>query len=265
MNDHRRGQILPLFAVMLVAIIGMMALAIDVTSAYSARRWYRTAGDAAALAGAQDLQVPGTRAVTSTQYDAARAHSITSLEGQLGAAATCALVGTRSNCTFAGLPLTASVITPLPSAASCRSCDPDRSVQVTVSNPTFQLTFARVFGVQQWNVATTSVAGIEFRSSYAIVTLRPPKKVGSTWDIKDITIDGGTVVTVQQGDVATNSNMNYSGSGSMMLLDPGYQMRYYPGNPPSGPTWGPNPPGEPLITLVADPNYRYPDMTGAPT
>lgn len=266
MIGNRQGQILPLFALMLVAIIGMMALAIDVSSAYSARRAYRTAADAAALAGAQDLQQPGTRAVTSAQYDAARAHTIAALEGQLGAAATCTLpVGGRSNCTFLNSPLTASVLTPLPSAASCRSCDPNRSVQVTVAHPTFQLTFSRVFGVQQWNVATTSVAGIEFRSSYAIVTLRPPKKVGSTFDIKDITIDGGTVVTVQKGDVASNSNMNYSGSGSMMVLDPGFQMRYYPGNPPSGPTWGPLPVGEPSATLVADPNYRYPDMTGAPT
>lgn len=266
MTGNRQGQILPLFALMLVAIIGMMALAIDVSSAYSARRAYRTAADAAALAGAQDLQQPGTRAVTSAQYDAARAHSIAALEGQLGAAATCTLpVGGRSNCTFISSPLTASVLTPLPSAASCRSCDPNRSVQVTVSHPTFQLTFSRVFGVQQWSVSTTSVAGIEFRSAYAIVTLRPPKKVGSTFDIKDITIDGGTIVTVQQGDVASNSNMNYSGSGSMMVLDPGFQMRYYPGNPPSGPTWGPLPVGEPIATLVADPNYRYPDMTGAPT
>jgi Flp pilus assembly protein TadG len=265
MKRRSEGQILPLFALMLVAIIGMMALAIDVSSAYSARRSYRTAADAASLAGAQDLQVPGSRAVSSTEYDAARAHAITSLESQLGGAATCILVGDRSDCTFALLPLTASVLTPLPSAASCQSCDPARSVQVTVANPTFQLTFSRIFGVGQWNVATTSVAGIEFRSSYAIVTLRPPKKVGSTWDIKDITIDGGTVVTVHTGDVASNSNMNYSGSGSIMVLDPGYQMRYYPGNPPSGPTWGPLPVGEPLTTLVADPNYRFPDMTGAPT
>jgi Flp pilus assembly protein TadG len=265
MNDHRRGQILPLFALMLVVIIGMMALAIDVSSAYSARRSYRTTGDAAALAGAQDLQVPGSRSVGSAQFSAARAHAISSLESQIGGAASCVLVGNRSDCTFALSPLTASVLTPLPSAASCQSCDPDRSVQVSVSNPNFQLTFSRIFGAAQWNVATTSVAGIEFRSSYAIVTLRPPKKVGSTWDIKDITIDGGTVVTVQHGDVASNSNMNYSGTGSIMLLDPGYQMRYYPGTPPSGPTWGPNPPGEPLISLVADPNYRYPDMTGAPT
>lgn len=265
MKRSTRGQILPLFALMLVAIIGMMALAIDVTNAYAARRSYRTFSDAASLAGAQDLQQPGSRAVAPSDYAAARAHAIASLEGQFGEVATCTPVGARSNCTFSNSPLTASITTPLPSAASCKSCDPDRSVQVTVANPTFQLSFGPVLGINNWNVATTSVAGIEFRSSYAIVTLRPPKKVGSTWDIKDITLDGGTEVHVQQGDVATNSNMNYSGGGSMLFLDSGYYMRYYPGNPPSGPTWGPNPPGEPLSTLVTDANYRYPDMTGAPT
>ena len=265
MKNRTRGQILPLFALMLVAIIGMMALAIDVTNAYAARRSYRTFSDAASLAGAQDLQQPGTRAVTTAQYDAALAHAIASLEGQFGEVATCTAVGARSNCTFSNSPLTASITTPLPSAASCKSCDPERSVQVTVSNPTFQLSFGPVLGIRNWNVSTTSVAGLEFRSSYTIVTLRPPKKVGSTWDIKDITLDGGTEVHVQTGDVATNSNMNYSGSGSMLFLDSGYYMRYYPGNPPSGPTWGPNPAGEPLSQLVADANYRYPVMTGAPT
>ncbi len=265
MRRASRGQILPLFALILVGIIAMMALAIDVTNAYSARRSYRTASDAASLAGAQDLQQPGTRAVTSAQYDQARAHAIASLEGQLGAAASCTLAATRSNCTFAGLPMTASVITPLSSTASCKSCDPLRSVQVTVANPAFKLTFGQVVGVSNWNVATTSVAGLEFRSSYTIVTLRPPKKIGSTFDIKDITLDGGTVVTVQQGDVASNSNMNYSGSGSLLVLDSGYTMRYYPGTPPSLPTWGSTPVGEPLSALVADANYRYPVMTGAPT
>lgn len=265
MNPISRGQILPLFALMIVAIIGMMALAIDVSSAYAARRTYRTASDAASLAGAQDLQQPGTRAVTTAQYDAARTHAIASLEGQLGGWATCTLVGNRSNCTFLGTPLVASIVTPLASFASCKSCDPARSVQVTVANPSFQLNFARVFGMSEWKVATTSVAGLEFRSSYAIVTLRPPKKVGSTFDIKDITLDGGTIVRVQQGDVATNSNMNYSGDRSLLELDSGYVMRYYPGNPPSGPTWGPLPVGEPLSTLVQDADYQYPDMTGAPT
>ena len=47
---------------------------------------------------------------------------------------TCVLTGNRSDCTFATLPFQASIVTPLPSGASCASCDPARSVQVTVAN-----------------------------------------------------------------------------------------------------------------------------------
>jgi len=50
MRRDARGQILPLFALMLVGIFAIAALAIDVSSAYSARQFYRTAADAAALA-----------------------------------------------------------------------------------------------------------------------------------------------------------------------------------------------------------------------
>ncbi len=58
MNRAERGQILPLFALMVVALFAIAAIAIDVSNAYAARRAYRTWADQASLAGAQDLQVP---------------------------------------------------------------------------------------------------------------------------------------------------------------------------------------------------------------
>ena len=50
-----RGQILPLVAIALVALLGIGAFAIDVGYAYYAKRQLQSATDAAALAGAQDL------------------------------------------------------------------------------------------------------------------------------------------------------------------------------------------------------------------
>ena len=50
-----RGQILPLIVLMLVALLGIAAFAIDVGYAYYAKRQLQSATDAAALAGAQDL------------------------------------------------------------------------------------------------------------------------------------------------------------------------------------------------------------------
>src|SRR4051794_267469 len=140
MRHLERGQILPLFALMIIGIMAMAALAVDVSNTYAARRGYRTAADAASLAGALDLQQTGTRAVGAAQYTAARSHAEESLERDYGDAVTCVLAGNRSNCTFATLPYLASIVTPLPSGASCATCDPTRSVQVTVENPSFGLT-----------------------------------------------------------------------------------------------------------------------------
>ena len=51
----RRGQVLVLVALGMVAICGMMALAVDAGQLYFARRFMQNAVDAGALAGAQEL------------------------------------------------------------------------------------------------------------------------------------------------------------------------------------------------------------------
>src|SRR4029079_5420300 len=67
-----RGQALPLLALFVLVLIGFAALAIDVSGALSARRFYRRVADGAALAGAQDLQQTGSRAVSATERIQAR-------------------------------------------------------------------------------------------------------------------------------------------------------------------------------------------------
>jgi hypothetical protein len=262
-----RGQVLPLFALFLVVLIGFSALAIDVTGMLAAKRFYRSAADAASLAGAQDLQQGTTRTVTNTERTQARTHAMERLVSLMGATSTpststpaCLPDTNIVDCPLPGTDYLVSIKTPSP---SCVSCDPNRSVQVTVRNPTYGLSFARIFGQASWNVGSTSVAGLDFGKSYTIVTLRPPKKVGSTFDVKDITLDGGTVVTVPIGDVGTNANMNYSGTGSLLVMNPDYGMYYF--DPLSGPLWSPSPPGVKITQLIADPNYQYPSMAGAPT
>lgn len=256
-----RGQVLPLFALFLVVLFGMAALAIDVSSTLSARRYYRSVADAAALAGGQDLQQGTSRAVTATERTNARTHAMSQLVSLLGATGTpsCDPSANIANCVLPGTSYEVSITTPSP---TCVTCSPTRSIQVTVRNSNYQLSFARLFGQASWDVSTTSVAGLTFGKSYAIMTLRPPKKLGSTFDVKDITIDGGSIVTVNIGDVGTNANMNYSGTNSRLILNPDYAMYYF--DPLSGPLWGVDPAGEKLPRLIPDPGYRYPDMTGAP-
>jgi hypothetical protein len=58
--ERQRGQILPLFAFCLVALIAMSALLYDAADALVTRRSYQNAGDAAAIAGSNILNADGT-------------------------------------------------------------------------------------------------------------------------------------------------------------------------------------------------------------
>lgn len=260
MNKFRQaadGQVLPLFALFIVVLLLMAALAIDVSSALSARRFYRSVADAAALAGAQDLQQGTTRAVGTLERTNARTHALQQLASLLG--------GSTSACDPTSAPTVScsvnnfdvSVTTPSP---TCVDCDPSRAVEVTVRNPNFGLSFARLAGFDTWSVASTSVAGLTFGKSYTIVTLRPPQPNGSsgTYDVRDLRLDGGTRVIVTNGDVGTNSNMEYGGTNSLLDLTDGYSMYYF--DPYNGPEWSTpaDPPGQKLTAMIPDPGYVIP-------
>ena len=66
-----RGQILPIAALAMVALLGITAFAVDVGYAYYAKRQLQSAVDAAALAGAQDLPNATTAQATAISYAAA--------------------------------------------------------------------------------------------------------------------------------------------------------------------------------------------------
>lgn len=255
------GQVLPLFALFLVVLLGFGALAIDVSRAYADLRFYRSVADSASLAGAQDLQVPNTRAVNPADYIKARQDAMASLRSQLSAsgAPTCDLSVNVADCALPGTPYLVSIKTPSP---SCSTCDPARSVQVTVRNPSYPLSLARVFGQDAWNVGVTSVSGLVYGAQYAVITLRPPKALGATFDVRDITLNGtGTTVTVRNGDVGSNANMEINGSGAAMYLDPGFKVYHFT-NPKE---WIGAPTGQKIDALIRDPNYSYPSFVGAPT
>jgi Flp pilus assembly protein TadG len=261
-SDHERGQVLAIFAIFLIVLMGMAALAVDISGALSARRFYRTAADAASLAGAQDLQQGTSRTVGPTEQQRARTDALNRLVSLLGATSGsgCNPSADIVDCQLPGTGYRVSIKTPSP---TCVDCSPNRSVQVTVRNPNYSTTFARILGQTTWNVGSTSVAGLTFGKSYTIITLRPPRKLGSTFDVRDITLDGGTVVTVSRGDVGSNANMEYSGLGSLLVLNPDYDMFYFPGPAPfDTPQWGTNPTAQRLTSLIQDPNYRYPAMSG---
>ncbi len=261
-----RGQILVIFAGGLIGLVGLMALAIDLSNVYSIQQKERSLADAAALAGAQELQSTTSRTIPSGAYTRARQYALASVAGALGAPApTCDPAVNVIDCSIP--PYLVSVKTnPSPSADNV---DPFRAVQVTVRVPNVQLTFARLFNQNNWNVGITSVAGLGYGRSYTVITLRPPKQTGNTFEVNDIELNGNnTTVNVERGDVGTNANMRYPGSGAVLNLDPGYGLYYF--DPYGGPAWvgPPSPPSrtvQKITTLIQDPGYRYPSMVDAQT
>jgi hypothetical protein len=272
------GQVLPLVALMLVVLFGVAALAIDVSGAYAARRSYREAADASSLAGAQDLQTT-TRAITSANRRDARAHAYRILEDRLGAGAPTAdatCIGNTAqsfdfdfpDCALSGTQFRFSILTP---SHNCVSCDRTHSVQVTLRNPKFELSFSHVFGMNAWNVGSTSVAGLTFSSAYALITLQPPSPRNNGTDanlLKDLIVKGNnTVLNVLEGDVGSNTSAATTLAGLIVLAD-GYFVDHYDDLSLIGDTWtkpdGVHPEGRPIATLIPDPDHPYASFANAP-
>jgi len=270
---RQRGQILPLTVLMLVVLIGVTGLAIDASGALFTQRFERAIADAASLAGAQDLQVAGSRNPPGpTQKLNARTHAMSILVAQLGASSTPSVTCTTESatgcsagssclmaagCTLPGTPYTVSIRTPSPSCVDC-VVSPDLAVQVAITNPSFGLTFSRVLGPSQWAVRAASVAAIVHGRFYGVVSLRPPEPRSNCSNQcdkneKDITLNGGSYVEVRGGDVGSNTT-TYIPSNATMQLDAGFHLFHYDAYE----LWTPPPQGFQVSTFIKDPRYTIP-------
>ena len=261
------GQILVLAALLFVILIGITGLAIDVSAAYMADRWQRSVADAAALAGAQDLQIPGSRQLPGApQQQQGRVDAMRILVRELGSTGNPVTLAGQATCQSAAgcsLPGTAYVVTVRTPSPSCVDCDSIQAMQVAVRQPSFGLTFARIFGQTSWSVNTTSVAGIVHARSYGIVTLRPPdpRTNGTDANENDLFITGGSRVIVGQSDVGVNTNMDYSGTNSLLQIDSGFNLYYHD----TYKAWTGAPTGVTNTSLILDPGYSIPTApTGTP-
>ena len=236
-RKRERGQALVLFAGGLLGLCALVALALDLSSVYSTQQTERAAADAAALAGGQDLQQVGTRRVGAAEQQTARKHALEDLAGRFGVS-----VPTGPGCSPSArivgcqlTPLTPSLVVSI-SSPSKTTLDP-RSIQVTVGNPNFQLSFARLFGQNDWNVSQTSVAVIDYGGKYAIMTLQPPRPKPNGTDAnlcKNLVVNGnGTVLNVVRGDIGTNTSATTTLKGVITLAD-GYRLDHLDDLPSGG-------------------------------
>ena len=153
-SGSEAGQVLPITALFMFVLLLFAALAVDVSGVLATERFYTTTADAAALAGAQDLQQGKKRTVTSAERTKARSHAMDVLWSELGATSkpttgACSPDLDIAECSLPGTPYLVSVTTPAP---QCVNCDPNRAVQVTIRNPAYDLSFANLVGQGSWNV-----------------------------------------------------------------------------------------------------------------
>jgi len=274
-NVEERGQVLPMTALMMVVLIGIVGLAIDVSQAFMEQRWQRLVTDGASLAGAQDLQRPGRLLPQSDDRVAARATAMIVLASQLGATSTPSTASgspclTNVGCALPGTPYFASIYAGVESglpSPTCIDCIPQRAVQVNVWQPTFGLTFSRIFGFSTWDVRASSVAGVVFARQYGVVTLRPTDP-RSHFDANadDLFVTGGSKVFVGDGDVVTNTNVVCNGSLSDIQVEDtkGYAIYHYDPyeawvSPPG--ECMTHAPGVGVTSIVPDPGYAIPTRT----
>jgi hypothetical protein len=296
-TDRRdqRGQVLVLTVLMLVSLIGIIGLAVDVSSAFSTQRFERSITDAASLAGAQDLQLARTRRdPTATDKAKARHDAMQVIVDHLGASSvpdtTCALgfdgptgctAGTGLacltpvGCSLPGTAYWASIRTPSPTCIDC-SGRPELAVQVSVWNPSFGLSFARLLGQSQWKVVAASVAAVEHARAYGVISLRPPDPrcvppacLAGDKNEDDFKIGGGSILNIT-GDVGTNTNIVYAGTDSLINLtspdcDPNCDYKGFHYDAYQAPSWVGSPPQAVQIqAVIKDPGYQFPLRTGAP-
>jgi len=265
------GQVLVLFVGGLIALLLLSALAIDVAGVWAEARHERSIADAAALAGAQDTYRKASNTVNNVEWTNARTHAMESVVGQLVAPGTAlptcggqtAPYGADiTNCPIAGTPFYVSIFAPAPSCQT-GGCDPQRSVQVTVRNPTHQLSLGRLAGQGEWNVTVTSVAERGRGANYAFVTLRPPKpsrrndpSCSPNCDANedDILLDGTNTRLTVNGDMGTNTNLTLKAGATVSLPDPSTFVYRYDAYK----NWTGNPKDRQISTPVPDPNYTYP-------
>jgi hypothetical protein len=249
------GQVVAMFAIVLTLLIGVSALVVDIGMKYSYERAYQALADSASLAGAQELQPVNRASVpTPTMQSKARAEALRIVLTHLTGSTSDPSCDPASDidCVVASGRYRIVIMTP---SLHCVDCDVNQSIQVRVEEPNFSTTFARLFGQTTWNLNRTSVAGLSFGHSYAIVALRPVKpRSGAADEVRDIRLDGGTQVYVTTGDVGTNSNMDYASCSSLLHLDAGYRMF----NVDTPPEWCAAPLSHPIGTLIADPGYPIP-------
>lgn len=230
-TERQPGQVLVLFSLFLVVLIGATAITVDFGSWLKVRRDYQNVADAAALAGGGFLSRP----IDNAKRVLARRAAWDSFNAQLGLGLTVTDLNTlQASNTLAGTPLSVGgyrlwVSTPpIGSAAKYPgvfSGANDRYVFAWVEkeNPSF---FSQIYGQGDRTISAWATAGV-FANQFAVITLRKNGDSGPA-NATDIDLAGNnTILQVANGDVGGNwgmklnagSNLYVTGDADAYLVD----------------------------------------------
>jgi Putative Flp pilus-assembly TadE/G-like len=278
-RSESRGQVLALFALFLVVLIGATAVTVDYGTWLKSRRDYQNVADAAVLAGGGFLSRP----IDATKREHARRAAWDSLNAQLNLNIQPADLDTLDNSdTPEGTPWLADgyrlwVSTP-PIGAAAKypgifrgGNDRYLFAWVEKDNASF---FSRIFGQGERTVSAWATAGV-FPAQYAVITLRQNGQ-GPVSAPSDIDLDGnGTVLKVNDGDVGGNWGMKLTAASSLWLTGDAdaYLVDYLscgnscwsPNQVSSGPLSFTVEAPQQLPNIIDDPAYPLPSvLTGVP-
>ena len=188
--QDQRGQVLPWMAFMMLLFVGIGAFVLDIGHAFYCYRELQSASDAAALAGALQLNTNNTL-TTATSYSATA--------GSQNVYPALSINGSNSVSMVPGYPVLKCLSTIKSMGIGCTAPNYANAIQVKEQAviPTF---FARVFGMGQMTISTTSTAAISGAKSqpYNVAVI-----IDTTASMKtvDTNCDGGAerVICAEMG------------------------------------------------------------------
>jgi len=221
--DRPRGQVLAVFAIFLVVLLGFTALAVDYGTYLLARREYQNVADAGAIAGSSYL----TRPINAAKQGDAREAAWEAVKSKLAlSAAMPTAAALASGITSDGW--TVWIATPPSDAGSNYLGDSSLTGNVAVyvrvqrDNPAF---LARVFGVTGKTIRGWATAGTQ-PTRWAVIALCP-RNGDCPSTTESVTLAGSnTVLRVVDGDLGGNWGLKINSNANDRLQLPTDSQAY---------------------------------------
>ena len=205
-RQGQRGQLLPLMAIGIIAVLGVVALAVDVGFWRYQQRLEQSAADSAAMAGAIQLNYPTAGSTSTPQLAAAASAKQNGFTDDAG-------VGNEVVAVTAPYAVT-------PSYAGATPYPSNSAVQVVVQRKNQQF-FSGIFGATTASSGARAVAVVQPDYSACLYQLDLTKGIG-------LTINGNKPLQTFKCGVVANGTINvpgYVGTNS---------VGYWPPNNPGG-------------------------------